>query len=414
MTARYVSLSLGASSVIVGTFLAWRARRRARSAVGHAEEMVADGTMVEHENALVRDKILQTAIRRGVKWVSYQISGANHMVGQIGGLSTHKRPLLTSEPDYVLKPLQVDHRGIREIAFYEAVNAAAQQSGSHTYASFVAMKSASSFLDAVAFSLALWLQHPYAVGCERRITQAWTAIKNEAKLFQRLHNFIPNYFGVVKHHTLVRPSIPSPYGISYDSYLLLQDTTVNFSKPCVIDIKVGSQSYEPDATEEKRKREHSKYPAQASFGFRIVGMRIHDPSHREACKDGFVFYSKQFGRSLLSREELKQAFVTYFGSRSVNTSQSNKRSNTISNILCHLKSIQHWFQDNDSICFYASSLLIAYEGNSETSENPDMVNVKMIDFGRVRRQAGGDPGYLLGLNTITSLLEEIMMEESGV
>jgi hypothetical protein len=42
----------------------------------------------------------------------------------------------------------------------------------------------------------------------------------------------------------------------------------------------------------------------------------------------------------------------------------------------------------------------------------DMVSVKMIDFGRVRRQAGGDPGYSLGLQTIREILVELMEEET--
>jgi 1D-myo-inositol-tetrakisphosphate 5-kinase/inositol-polyphosphate multikinase len=322
-------------------------------------------------------------------------------------------------PDYVLKPLQVDHRGIREIAFYEAVKAAAQLAGSQAYGygtfGLTRNSSHTSFVDVLAFSLALWLQDPYVVDCERRIVRSWRAVRNEAKLLCRLHNFIPNYFGVVKHQTSSPPSLPEekrtgPYGISLDSYLLLQDATVNFSKPCVIDVKIGSQSYEPDATEEKRTREQRKYPAQSELGFRIVGMRIYDPSHSEACDNGFVFYSKEFGRSLATREDVKSAFVTYFGTGTVEGPNLSVRSMSISNILSHLRSIQLWFNDNDSIRFYASSLLIAYEGNTESGANTDMVDVKMIDFGRVRREAGGDPGYLLGLETIIQLLEEILLK----
>jgi 1D-myo-inositol-tetrakisphosphate 5-kinase/inositol-polyphosphate multikinase len=373
-------------------------------------------SQIRYENDLLRKWILRTAVRRATKWISYQISGANHMVGQIGGISAHKRPLLTLNPDYVLKPLQVDHRGIREIAFYEAVKVAAQLADSQAYdCGTFGSKRNSSCVDVLAFSLALWLQDPYVVECERRIMRSWRAVRNEAKLLCRLHNFIPNYFGVVKHETPLPPSLPEekrtgPYGISFDSYLLLQDATVNFSKPCVIDVKIGSQSYEPDATEEKRTREQRKYPVQSEFGFRIVGMRIYDPSHPEACDNGFVFYSKEFGRSLATREDVKSAFVTYYGAGTAEGPNSIVRSRSICTILSHLRSIQHWFNDNDSICFYASSLLIAYEGNTENGANPDMVNVKMIDFGRVRRQAGGDPGYLLGLEMIIQLLEEILLE----
>jgi hypothetical protein len=37
--------------------------------------------------------------------------------------------------------------------------------------------------------------------------------------------------------------------------------------------------------------------------------------------------------------------------------------------------------------------------------------VKMIDFGRVRRRKGGDPGYRQGLRTLCAILEEILRDE---
>ncbi|VEU38453.1 unnamed protein product, partial [Pseudo-nitzschia multistriata] len=55
-----------------------------------------------------------------------------------------------------------------------------------------------------------------------------------------------------------------------------------------------------------------------------------------------------------------------------------------------------------------------YEGDTEPDDvsgvQPDMAKAKMIDFGRVRRQAGGDPGYSKGVATLVSILEEILRE----
>jgi hypothetical protein len=61
---------------------------------------------------------------------------AKPMVGQVGGVSVHKNPLLTLAPDYVLKPLLLDHRGIREIAFYEAIRILSQNPSKTVYANF--------------------------------------------------------------------------------------------------------------------------------------------------------------------------------------------------------------------------------------------------------------------------------------
>ena len=94
----------------------------------------------------------------------------------------------------------------------------------------------------------------------------------------------------------------------------------------------------------------------------------------------------------------------------VDTSLLQARLKTITNILLKLRSLQHWFRDNKHFCFCASSLLIEYEGDGEHNGNPEVVTVKMIDFGRVRRQKGGDPGYLKGLTTVASLVEDILTE----
>jgi len=375
--------------------------------------------MICYENEAFRQDILQRARSRANKWLSYQVSGADQLVGQVGGVSKHKRPLLTLDPDYVLKPLAIDHRGIRELGFYEALNAAAHTSGTKVYADFIAPKRvavAPSMLDVVAFSIAFLLQDSYVLDCERRITQAWDQVEAEAKLLRRLYRFIPSYFGMVRHETSEASfeesfDLPCLYGIQLDCYLLLQDVTVNFKKPCVIDLKMGFHTFEPDAPDQKKKRERQKYPQQEKFGFRIVGNRIYCPSHRDADENGFVFYSKHVGRSLESYEALKDAFVTFFGLESVDRLLPD-RLKTISNILLKLRSLQHWFRDNKKFYFTASSLLIAYEGDTEGS-NPDMVTTRMIDFGRVRRRKGGDQGYLKGLSTIVSLLEEISTEWSG-
>ena len=71
---------------------------------------------------------------------------------------------------------------------------------------------------------------------------------------------------------------------------------------------------------------------------------------------------------------------------------------------------QRWFEDNQSLAFYSSSLFLVYEGDGTQG---DVVNLKMIDFGHVVRRVGGDPGYLYGLKNISVILKEIL-EESEV
>ena len=90
---------------------------------------------------------------------------------------------------------------------------------------------------------------------------------------------------------------------------------------------------------------------------------------------------------------------------------SRIRRRTISNILVQLRPIRRWFEENKSLRFYASSLLFIYEGDVTNSPNPDMTTVKMIDFGRVRREAGGDQGYITGLNNVKNIFADLLKDD---
>jgi Inositol polyphosphate kinase len=118
---------------------------------------------------------------------------------------------------------------------------------------------------------------------------------------------------------------------------------IHLSNECAIDWQ------EPDAPDEKRSREFQKYPLQSEFGFRIVGMRVYDPT----ANGEYRRYTKAYGLELEARDDLKEAFRKYFVAAS---------GRCWSNFLTQLRPIQRWFEDNDCFAFYASSVLLVYEG----------------------------------------------------
>jgi hypothetical protein len=380
------------------------------------------------------------------------------MVGQVGGVSVHKKPLLTLAPDYVLKPLLLDHRGFREIAFYEAIRLLSQNPSNQTvYANFLtgqggggkvsrklsAVHRFGEVLDTLALALAIFMQDAIVVASEVALKDAWKSVKREIEEIRRLANFTAPYYGVVNQRGVVAASPDCPYGIAEGAHLLLNDLTINFSKPCVMDLKLGTHTYEPDAPEEKCRRESSKYRQQEQFGFRIVGMRVYDPKHADADPKGFRHFDKSYGRSLDTRDALLEALRLFFsagiqpgvapvkaaaaqaqhtqhtnnGTNGDSNNNSNSNSNTaqervrtraISNMLLELRPFRRFFDDNKSLRFYASSLLIVYEGDVSKDNT---ASIKMIDFGRVRRDPAGDPGCSTGLGTLKHMLTDVLEEE---
>lgn len=187
---------------------------------------------------------------------------AKPMMGQVGGVSIHKKPLLTLAPDYVLKPLLMDHRGIREIAFYEAIRILTQNQSNATYATFLTgdkKKQSAVFrcgeaVDTLALAIAMFMHDSVVAESELALQAAWKSVKRETEVLRRLQRFTPAYYGVMGQRG-VSAAPESPFGVSEEAHLLFQDLTKNFSKPIVMDLKMGTQTYEPDAPEEKRLRE---------------------------------------------------------------------------------------------------------------------------------------------------------------
>ncbi|EED87112.1 predicted protein [Thalassiosira pseudonana CCMP1335] len=177
-------------------------------------------------------------------------------------------------------------------------------------------------------------------------------------------------------------------------YLLLRDLTAPFDRPNVIDIKMGTQTYEPTAPLSKQHREFNKYPQQSDIGFRIVAMRMYSFG-----EDKYQYRDKSFGTSLQSRRDIVDALTMFFCG-------AFGTSLLLSRLIDELNEIKIWFEEqNASLAFYASSILIIYEGSpTNTLIDPSL---KMIDFAHVCRKKGGDKGYLRGIENLICILSEI-------
>ena len=79
-----------------------------------------------------------------------------------------------------------------------------------------------------------------------------------------IRNHIPKY------HGLERVEFHNGIDVAKD-FLVLDDITEGFQLPTVMDIKIGKQTWGPDASEDKKLSESSKYcGTKGPFGFRLV------------------------------------------------------------------------------------------------------------------------------------------------
>lgn len=59
-----------------------------------------------------------------------------------------------------------------------------------------------------------------------------------------------------------------------DQYLKLENLMTKLSKPCIVDIKMGRKTYDPEASPEKVALEIAKFPPVMQLGYQFSGMLV--------------------------------------------------------------------------------------------------------------------------------------------
>jgi 1D-myo-inositol-tetrakisphosphate 5-kinase/inositol-polyphosphate multikinase len=76
-------------------------------------------------------------------------------------------------------------------------------------------------------------------------------------------------------------------------YIKMENLLAGYSKPCAMDIKMGTRSYDDNATPEKKAKMINMYPAREKTGFQVVGFKNYDVNSGQYEK-----WSGSFGKSL--------------------------------------------------------------------------------------------------------------------
>ena len=280
---------------------------------------------------------------------------------QVGGhmAKEGKAGMLQLPPRYLLKPMQADMRGSREVDFYETI-------AQHPY-------------DPRLFGMERFLCGYHGVldagsfqGQDQDFRKAWAARRSSLDDSQAL--------------------------ILSTNYIVLDDVTAEYNCPCIMDLKMGRETFEPDASPEKKAKELHKYPYQVDLGFRIVGMRTyHKPSRTFATKD------KKWGRTLTPDTVMEDGFGDFFNDG------TTRRVDVIRQFYRQLMEVIACFEKQTEYQFYASSLLFVYDGDDTSGELPAL---RLIDFAHVRRDQRTDDGYLLGLRTAAEMFHSLGTESS--
>ena len=195
---------------------------------------------------------------------------------------------------------------------------------------------------------------------------------NPDSLKKFLFDFTPTFYGI--------------HSINGYDYLELENLYASFPNPCLADVKIGKQTFDPTADEAKRKRRMAKWPPLQTLGYQFLGIqRGSDGKHLD----------RSWCRSL-KLEEIFVAFSRFLPEPSQQQNQIELIHKIKNGFTQSIEEITNWTENQTAIQLYATSLFLCYCNSTGRTK------IKLIDFAHIFFEEGRrDENFIDGIKNFT-------------
>ncbi|XP_019923289.3 inositol polyphosphate multikinase isoform X1 [Magallana gigas] len=184
------------------------------------------------------------------------------------------------------------------------------------------------------------------------------------KVLLQLRELVPKFHGIV--HAPKEPDV---------RFMKLENLLQDMRQPCVLDIKMGRKTYDPFASKEKIAMETAKFPPAKNLGYQISGMLTYSPKTGK-----FQKFDKYFCKKLNEETIVFEGFGKFFAIDGV------LQKEVIKAVIERLERILEWFHKQRTFNFFASSLLVVFDGDispSPSSHPNSSLSSSGLDAGNI-------------------------------
>lgn len=204
-------------------------------------------------------------------------------------------------------------------------------------------------------------------------------------------------------------------------HIILQDLMFGRTNPSVMDIKMGSRTWYPQASDSYIQKclQKDRESTSVSLGFRVSGLQVYtgeDSGPWKPAKNLVRSFSHEDVRLVLKR------FVSSNPSLDKDTIPDCLFASLVyggsDGVLAQLKKLKEWFEGQTLFHFYSCSVLMLFEKETAEKSKIGSAEVKLVDFAHVVDGDGViDHNFLGSLCSLIKFISDIVKDadkEDGV